>query len=300
MIQPELSTKWLTCDPLNSVDAVAYQALSNRLLPIPQLLQLAAFEADADIEYVHQLRVTIRRADAAITEFAEVLGKRKSVRLRRSLKAVRAVAGHARDLDVMIERHNDDGAFVKRLRKKRLVAQKRIVRTYRDLVESGKLNKRIKKLLQSIPAVLDLDHLEAFGPWASKRLTSQFGDFFKSWPKSVDDLDSLHQFRIKSKALRYTIELVAHACPPELKDQVYPRVEQLQETLGNINDHRVALGKLDRWKRDLSSEDFSKLKRRTRKALSHATRDFFDKHDYQSRQEFKHLAFAAVGLVKSQ
>jgi CHAD domain-containing protein len=55
---------------------------------------------------------------------------------------------------------------------------------------------------------------------------------------------ALHQFRIRAKELRYEMELLAAAFPPDFVEITYPVVETLQEHLGEINDHATTQARL--------------------------------------------------------
>jgi CHAD domain-containing protein len=51
--------------------------------------------------------------------------------------------------------------------------------------------------------------------------------------------------------MRYTLELLASAFGPELREEQYPIVQELQEQLGQINDCVAADARLRRWRRKL-------------------------------------------------
>ncbi len=50
----------------------------------------------------------------------------------------------------------------------------------------------------------------------------------------------LHQLRIRGKRLRYSMELFATCFAPPFREQLYPAVVEMQETLGLITDAHVA------------------------------------------------------------
>ena len=67
-------SKWLTDTHQDQpVSSVARGAIRERLDLVWEFADLAAHRADADIEYVHQLRVSSRRANAALFIFFELL-----------------------------------------------------------------------------------------------------------------------------------------------------------------------------------------------------------------------------------
>ena len=88
--------KWiggLTADtPLTDA---AQRVLVTRLGTVGQVLPRAVQEADRDPEYVHQLRVATRRADAALRIFAHCLPRKVYKRARQRLRRLRQAAGAA-------------------------------------------------------------------------------------------------------------------------------------------------------------------------------------------------------------
>src|SRR5690348_13755555 len=95
--------KWISAlKPETPVEAAARHVLFARLEVVKDYLPRAALEADKDIEYVHQLRVGTRRADAALRIFADCLPKKSYRRGRRRLKRIRRAAAAARDWDVFL------------------------------------------------------------------------------------------------------------------------------------------------------------------------------------------------------
>jgi CHAD domain-containing protein len=81
---------------------VARQLLLRRLQAVYRYLPLVErFSAD-DMEFVHQLRVQCRRAEAALEMFRDWLPKSRFQSWRRRLRRYRRAATTARELDVML------------------------------------------------------------------------------------------------------------------------------------------------------------------------------------------------------
>ena len=59
------------------------------------------------------------------------------------------------------------------------------------------------------------------------------------------DYEQLHQVRIHGKRLRYAMEVFGGCFPASFRDELYPQVEAVQELLGELNDHRVAVSRLE-------------------------------------------------------
>src|SRR5271156_3245082 len=94
--------KWVEADsPDEAAVRVARRALDARLSSVWEWLPLASDQPDEDLEYVHQLRVSSRRAMAAIDTFESLLPRRRTAWFRKQLNRVRRAAGNAREFDVL-------------------------------------------------------------------------------------------------------------------------------------------------------------------------------------------------------
>jgi CHAD domain-containing protein len=74
-------------------------------------------------------------------------------------------------------------------------------------------------------------------------------------PDEHSDLTALHQFRIRAKALRYSVELLAPGVGTEVREIHYRTLVNLQERLGQINDHVTARDRLRHWAADEEDAD---------------------------------------------
>jgi CHAD domain-containing protein len=244
------SKKWIS--GVSADDATrdaAVHSLHLRLEAVQFFLPRAATRANKDIEYVHQLRVATRRSMAALQLYSKLLPPKDAKWFAKVLRQICRAAGKARDLDVLAQSHKRDtrkgtGRFLKTLRRKRKAAQKPLVRIHRQLEKNNRLQKRIRRLLKKIDAPKSNDQ---FGPWAAVRLRKIVKRFFDASPVDRSDLTALHRFRIRGKELRYAMELLAPAFPRELVEDLYPIVEKLQEQVGRIQDHVVAIERVRKW-----------------------------------------------------
>lgn len=234
---------------------VAGTTLQTRLEVVQHYLPLAARKAHKDVEHVHQLRVSTRRAMAAVEMYEDLLPPKRARWLTKKLKRIRQAAGAARDDDVFIQRLEQVeqgpgvGELVGKLRESRREAQQPIVEVYERLGKSGKLEKKISKLLTKIhPRGENGERDPRFGPWAARHLRPVVESVFAAAEEDLAEPDKLHQLRIEGKRLRYAIELLAGAFPTALKKCLYPKIETLQEKLGVINDHAVAAERLACWR----------------------------------------------------
>lgn len=243
--------KWI--EGLTSESAVAdaiRSSLRHRVQAVLEFLPLAAEHSDENVEFVHLLRVWTRRSMAAITLYKKFLPKKQLRSLRKKLERIRHVAGEARDLDVltgqiMPPESEESKALADRIRRQREKAQRPIHRCFRRMHKRKRLEKLLKNLLHSLSDNGESD--QSFGNWAQAAMRCVADRFNRAFPSDEKDLRAMHHFRIRVKNLRYAMELLAPALPAELKDSVYPRVEELQELLGKINDRAAAMTRLSKW-----------------------------------------------------
>jgi CHAD domain-containing protein len=245
------TSKWIDgIDADSSVHDAARRSLEGRLTAVIQALPLAAHLADYDVEYVHRLRVSTRRALAAVKLYEELLPRKQFKWLKKRLKKVRRAAGDARDLDVLALRLAED--YGERAKPVVEFVQRQRAKAQPDIVEVAERCRRddrfVRKTSKLLAGVDEGQEGEAkFGDWAASRLANAVDAFFGDMPADASDTAALHQFRIRGKQLRYTIELVASAFPAQLRSEMYPVVEELQERLGNVQDHVAAIANLNEW-----------------------------------------------------
>ena len=229
---------------------VAARELEARLVKVSELLPLAARHSAEDVEYVHELRVATRRAFAGMRVFAELLPGRASRRLLKLLRRIRHAAGKARDCDVLLARWRVDpeaSRLLRRLGRRRHSAQRTLETTCDRLQGSDRLAGRIARVLHGVtsqgghPAATGGPTL---GEWARSALENTVESFFRAAVDPARNEAALHRFRIRTKQLRYVLEIVAGALPPVFSTEVVPAIEVLQKKLGAITDRRVARDRL--------------------------------------------------------
>jgi CHAD domain-containing protein len=254
-------SKWIdTLAADGRVSDAARVSLEARLATVAYWLPLAARQIDADVEKVHQLRVATRRAIAALRLYDDWLPAEPARWLSKRLKKIRRAAGAARDLDVLSERLRNEldmpaGGVLALVAERRAAAQPKIVAIAERCQQDNCFGRRTGELLHDIRPRGRVAKTQdvSFRNWADIRLGQAAENFFAALPSQGIDLSALHQFRIRGKRLRYTLELLAPAFGAELRDQHYPVVQELQEQLGRINDCVAADVRLRRWRRKAES-----------------------------------------------
>lgn len=244
--------KWANIDDVSqAATAAAREILQTRLAKIRELLPLAAQEYQADIEHVHQLRVSCRRASAAEKAFRPLLPA-KAKPLRKWLKRIRQAAGPARDTDVLLERIEAEPAetpahdyVVARLEALREQVQPALV----DVAKAagkGKFEKSIESTLGELDSQSLADRV-SFSAFAAEALKAAAKEVFAAAEIRQPTIPQLHQLRIAGKRLRYSIELFHDAFPKSLRQDIYPQLEKIQERLGTLNDHATAQTMFHQW-----------------------------------------------------
>jgi CHAD domain-containing protein len=269
---------------------VARRTLENRLRAVLYYLPLAAEKADETPEYVHQLRVSTRRAGAALRVYEQLMPRRRLRWIKKQLQRIRHSANNARDLDVLIDRlekkqqpTRGEKRWLKAARADRNEVQKSVVAVHDRLRRDDRVARRIDELLDRVHSRGKETNVVAarrFGDWAIERLRPLVAQFFAAIPADRTDEAALHQFRIRGKELRYALELLGGALPPVLYTTVYPAIEGLQDRLGVLNDLATSRGNLHqqirkshgaraelRWRQLLDNEEM---------LLEQARKDFWE------------------------
>ncbi|MBI2825419.1 MAG: CHAD domain-containing protein [Planctomycetia bacterium] len=278
--------KWIQgTAPSEPVSAAAREALRARLRAVAYYLPLAAHKSDRDVEYVHQLRVSTRRAMAAVRIFAGLVKKRKAKWLERQLKKIRRAANDAREFDVLGRRiatlvearpSPPRTALLSRIERSRDRAQKPVLKIERKLRRKD-FTARIDKIVKGI-RWRGADSEPTFAAAAADCLRTMAEPFFQAAASDMGDLPALHGFRIAAKHLRYSMEVFAAAFDSEFRTGLYPAIEEVQTRLGDVNDHAAAIasfrGWLESWNDSLAIDALRELLKGEEDSLA-AARDSF-------------------------
>jgi CHAD domain-containing protein len=232
--------------------AAAQAVLTARLAPVEKFLPLAIRSAHQDIEHVHRLRVATRRCRAALDLFRPCLGEKLFERLRRTLRRIRRTAGDARDWDVFLLRLQEplDRAEAKEAPGLHWLAGQAVAlrtRAQGDLRERGPgVGQTLRRLRRAFEGQWRQTSAErsvvpSLQQAAAPHLLHLVGALEQAAAGDLDEYAQLHQVRIHGKRLRYAIEVFASAVGAELKKELYPEVEKMQEILGDLNDHAMAV-----------------------------------------------------------
>jgi CHAD domain-containing protein len=208
--------------------------LDPAVLSIRLLALLEKIPDPAGREDVHRLRTTVRRLEVQ-------LGGEIPEKVSKSLKALRKNAGKVRDIDVHLgllktpllttasSRRDAEPETRKKLSKILKSERDRQVGLLRDVLAEASPRLRAK-----LPALAE--HA-AHGPVTEQeahRRSLQARDRFLQWTRRIpDDSEHLHQLRIHSKKLRYSLEpLEEHRECAELAE----KLKQVQDAIGSWHD----------------------------------------------------------------
>jgi len=192
--------------------------------------------AAADAEYLHQLRVGLRRFRALLTAFRALEPKGKALNKRR--RTFSSALGKARDWDVFVE-SLPAGSLRRSATKKRAQAR----RAAQEAVRSRAFNLwlvRAMRWLEEAPWKATRQPLAQFAADALDRLRRKAlkaGDGI-DW----SDAAARHALRIQIKRLRYACDAFAPAFSSGAARAYLGALERLQDDFGVLNDIAVARG----------------------------------------------------------
>jgi CHAD domain-containing protein len=228
-----------------SVSKVASRVLDSRLKAVCHWLPLAAEKSEQDVEYVHQLRISVRRVVEAVRIFSGLMEEPEVNALRERLRRIRFAADEARNWDVLCERFSHGGGdgilarIFERVKSHRREAQGAVVAVYQEFTADA-CEAKIEMLVQQVASHRHGEGKQRFRQKAPQHLAPAVRKFFNAAKSDLTTAESLHNLRIRTKKLRYTMEIVAVAFDSAFRKKLYPRVTLFQDLLGTVNDHATA------------------------------------------------------------
>lgn len=206
---------------------------------------------DADIEYIHRMRVASRRLRAALPLFEGCLPRRKAGEWLKDIRRITQALGAARDADVQIDalakytKKQEDPTqgpgltrLMLRLRQQRATLQPPLEEALARLEQDNTVAD-LRAALE--PLAAQAEQVYAFTPQLYKHafthITGRLADFlgYAEIVHQPEKVTELHEMRIAAKWLRYTMENFAPLYGGELKEWLNP-VRDMQEQLGDIHD----------------------------------------------------------------
>jgi CHAD domain-containing protein len=217
--------------------------------------------ADLDSEFLHDLRVAVRRSRAVQRELKGVFEPDELARFRAEFRWLQQATGDARDLDVHVLEFDSMRALVPEamrgdldpllvvLRARRVKARRRMVSALRS--------ERTTTLLSDWRALLDRletssetarpDAARAIDALAGERIRKVYRRMIRMG-RAIDDAspaEDYHELRKQGKELRYLLELFGGAggglFPPEVVKPMIKTLKGLQDVLGRHQDREVQI-----------------------------------------------------------
>ncbi|MCB0193133.1 MAG: CHAD domain-containing protein [Anaerolineae bacterium] len=210
-----------------------------------------------DIEALHDMRVATRRMRATFNVFGDAYKPKVIKPLLEGLKQTGRALGPVRDLDVFLEKlqhyHealSEEGKqnlqpLIDILQTRRNKARRKMMK-HLDSSAYRKFKKAVRKFVKSEgfgakPVILgdnpEPNQLRHVAP------TLIYGTYAKvrAYETVLDGapINTLHQLRIASKRLRYTVEYLEEILGAEAK-QIIEDVKTIQDHLGDLNDAAIA------------------------------------------------------------
>lgn len=230
------------------------------------IAQLRANESGAlagqDPEYLHQLRVTVRRLRAILSLYSALLRGRERKSAVRELKWLAYALGPARDSDVFI--HDiwpplhallGHGALVDALNAEWLAQQRRNTRAAHRALASRRYQRMVHEQelwfsAQSWRTHANGNERAAWDQHAQKFARHELerrAERTRSYGRVLGDMDAaaLHRLRIKIKKLRYVMDTVSPLFKHTKVKEMLESLSNLQDTLGAMHDVAVAVQKID-------------------------------------------------------
>ena len=223
--------------------------------------------ADLDSEFLHDLRVSVRRSRAVQRELKRVFSPAELAHFRAEFRWLQQATGDARDLDVHVLEFDAMRALVPEAMRADLdplldVLRVRRARARRGLVTALR-SERTTTLLSAWAAYLNGLELsdETERPDAARPIAAVAGERIRKVYRRMvrmgnaigesSPADEYHELRKKGKELRYLLELFGAALyPSEVVKPMIKTLKGLQDVLGRHQDREVQVALL----RSLGSE----------------------------------------------
>jgi inorganic triphosphatase YgiF len=205
-----------------------------------------------DAEALHDMRVALRRLRAALQLGRDALPIRQHQALVRELRWLRSELGRVRDLDVQrtILAHYVRGLDRERAQlldgyRRFLLRQRRAVGTALLATLTSRRYERLLLALEraSVPRIQPVGRAAAPVSQRARRVLKKAADRLLASGEAITELadaTALHTLRIRSKRLRYLLEVVAPIADRGTR-RVLKALVALQDVLGTFNDCMVAV-----------------------------------------------------------
>ncbi len=199
---------------------------------------------DVDSEFLHDLRVAVRRARSLLRELRTVFPEAPLSRAREELKRLQLVTGEMRDLDVQLLDFQDyqDREALAPLHAVLIAHRAKALATMHRALTS----KRTAKALDDWAALKALPDTPPIEQLAGERIDKVYRRMLKMGGAIDDETEpeALHELRKKGKELRYLLEFFGGLFDPDVVKPMIKALKALQDVLGRHQDFEVQADKL--------------------------------------------------------
>jgi len=243
--------------PLRSVQRadVAAAAVLRALLDVIEANLEGTIE-DLDSEFLHDLRVSVRRSRAVQRELKGVFPPDELAHFRAEFRWLQQETGDARDLDVHVlefaamrglvpeTMRGDLDPLLDVLRARRVLARRRLVSALRSQ-RAGRVLADWRAFLDGLERRPDADRPDAarpIGAVSGERIRKVYRQMVRmgSAIDASTPAEDYHELRKKGKELRYLLELFgAPLYPEEVVKPMIRTLKGLQDVLGRHQDREV-------------------------------------------------------------
>ncbi len=246
---------------------VAVRDIHLHLLNIIEL-NVPGVKKNLDSEFLHDLRVAVRRMRSALTQVKGVFSKADVDRFKARLAWVGQVTGPTRDMDVFLLEFEQYRACLPERFRSDLDPLYDFLVSHQQ-IEHGVMVKKInsphfRTLVKELRLFLEnateqSGALEAGTPiaeLANKRIYKMYHRVMKRGQAIVDDspAEHLHDLRKECKKLRYLMEFFRSIYPQKKIGRLINSLKRLLDNLGNFQDLEVQADKLRDYARQMVEE----------------------------------------------
>ncbi|MFA5825418.1 MAG: CHAD domain-containing protein [Gallionellaceae bacterium] len=210
----------------------------------------------ADDEYLHQVRIALRRLRVVLGMAAKYRADAELESLRANIGELGTALGLSREWDVFvtqtlpaIQKHSDANAGLKAIAQQ----SEKLRQHYHQRVHAALQNGEFQRLLLRFGAWMNGDYWRDTGN--AKNLSSFAAKILHKHARKVRqhgasvlqaaDVKQLHVLRIACKNLRYSADLFSSLYGEGKSKRYLDALAKLQDRLGEFNDHAVALRLLE-------------------------------------------------------
>ncbi len=229
---------------------------------------LQGARAHLDPEFLHDLRVSVRRTRVGLTEFGDVLPRKPVSRFRDGFKWLGRTTGPARDMDVYVERYDSYEASLPADSREALKPFLDFLlanqREAQEILSRQLESKRVKTLLADWRVFLKSTRRKKgrrrgaapVRDLADARIWRVYRKIVRRGRRIGDDSPAamLHDLRIRCKKLRYLMEFFRSLYPKKKIAARISALKALQDNLGDFQDFEVQADALRRFARQMTED----------------------------------------------